>query len=194
MLLRARGREATYDREMKLVCMASFTVLAACGIADFDISQPIPAQTIPGSPLPGPLAQLFPIPLNVDISQQIAAMDTGPIDSVTLKSLTLTITSTGQDWSFVTEIDVYASSTKSGTTLPKVEIAHVTSPGNVTTLVFTVDGSVNIKPYIDEGSEVDGESMGETPQQDVSYDGEGRVHRASGVNATGQMLALQRCP
>lgn len=157
-------------RPLYLVMLAA---LAGCGIADFDVTQPIPEQTIAGSPLPGPLATLFPIPLNLDISQQIKAMDTGPIGGVHLSSLELSLTSSGGDWSFVDEIDVFVSSTKSGTTLPKVEIAHVTSPGAVRTLHFKVDGGVDLKPYIDEGSEVDGQSSGHAPMQDTSYDGQG---------------------
>jgi hypothetical protein len=148
-------------------------VLAGCGIADFDVTQNIPQQTIQGSPLPGPLAVLFPIPLNVDISQQIKQMDTGPISGVSLKSLTLTIKTAGADWSFVSEIDVYVSSTMSGTALPKVKIAHVTSPGAVQTLKFVIEPGVNLKPYVDEGSQVDGESMGNAPSQNVDYDGQG---------------------
>jgi hypothetical protein len=146
--------------------------LAACGITDFDVSQPVPSQTVPGSPLPGPLAAVFPIPLSLDLSQQIKSMDTGPISSVTLSSLGLTITSAG-DWSFVSEIDVYVSSTKSGSTLPRVEIAHVTSPGPTTSLSFDVDSSVDLNPYINEGSEVDGEGSGQAPAMDVTYDGQG---------------------
>jgi hypothetical protein len=146
--------------------------LAGCGIADFDISQPIPAQMIPGSPLPGPLAGLFPIPVNLDLQQAIQAMDTGPIGSVTLKSLTLTITSSSGDWSFVSTISVTVASTKSGSTLPQVEIAHVSSPGSVTTLKFVIDPNVNLDPYINEGSEVSGQSSGQAPPNEVDYDGE----------------------
>jgi hypothetical protein len=156
---------------MRIAILA--VALAGCGVTDFDITQPIPQQTIPGSPLPGPLAVLFPIPLNLDISQQIKQMDTGPIGSVTLKSLALTITSSGGDWSFVDEVDVFVSSTKTGSSLPKVKIAHVTSPGKVTTMSFTVDGKTDLKPYVDEGSEVDGQGMGSAPMTDVSYDGKG---------------------
>jgi len=147
--------------------------LAACGITDFDLTQPVPSQSVPGSPLPGPLASVFPIPLDLDISQQIKSMDTGPISSVTLKSLTLMTTSSGSDWSFVTEIDVYVSSTKSGSTLPRIEIAHVTSPGPTTQLSFDVDASVDLDPYINEGSEVDGQGSGQAPPMDVTYDGDG---------------------
>src|SRR5262249_33917560 len=91
-----------------------------CGIAAFDVEQPVQPQPIPGSGLPGPLAAIFPLPLNLDLESKIKAKDTGPIQGVTLSSLSLHITSSGSDWGFVTHIDVSVSSTKSGTTLPKV--------------------------------------------------------------------------
>jgi hypothetical protein len=156
-----------------VLCVA----LAGCGVTDFDIDQPVVEQMVQGSPIPGPLQVLFPLPLNIDISAQIKAMHTGPIDSVTLKALTLSITKTDEpsgdsdDWSFLTSVDVFVSSTKSGTTLPKVKIAHVASPGPVRDCKFALDGSVNLKPYIDEGSQVEGMSSGNAPPDDVSYDG-----------------------
>lgn len=159
-------------------------LLGGCGIADFDVDQPVPEQTIAGSSLPGPLAALFPLPLNLDISQQIKAHDTGPIDRVAMSSLELTITDTARpsgdtdDWSFVDSVDVFIESTKTGTTLPKVKIASVSHPGAVQTMSFTVDGSINLKPYIDEGTKVDTMGMGTAPPDDVSYDGKSvfRVH------------------
>jgi hypothetical protein len=148
-------------------------VAAGCGVADFDVDQPVPAQTIQGSGLPAPLAAIFPLPLNLDISSKIKARDTGPIDGVTLSSLTLNITSSGDGgWSFVTSIDVFVASTKSGSTLPRAKIASVASPGAVRTLSFHVEG-VNLKPYIDEGSQVDSAGMGTQPTQDVMFDGKG---------------------
>lgn len=146
---------------------------AGCGIADFDVEQPVPAQMIQGSGLPAPLAAIFPLPLNLDISSKIKARDTGPIDSVTLSSLTLDITSSSGDWSFVTSIDVFVSSSKSGSSLPRAKIASVTSPGAVRTLSFHVEGGVNLKPYIDEGSQVDSAGTGSQPTQDVTFDGKG---------------------
>ena len=156
---------------MRWLCVIVF---AGCGVADFNVDQSVPEQRIAGSPLPGPLGALFAVPLNVDISAQIEAMHTGPIDSVTLASLALQITSTAQptgDWSFVDQIDVFVSSTKSGSTLAKTKIAHVTSPGMVTTIHFAIEPGVNLKPYIDEGSQVDGQSSGRAPPHDVTYDG-----------------------
>jgi len=153
-----------------LTCLA---MMAGCGIADFDVEQPVPAQTIQGSGIPAPLAAIFPLPLTLDLESKIKAKDTGPIDSVTLSSLTLHITSSGRDWSFVNTIDVSVESTKAGTALPKVKIASVSSPGAVQTLTFNVEHGVNLKPYIDEGSKVDSSGTGTQPTQDVSFDGKG---------------------
>jgi hypothetical protein len=134
-------------------------------------------QRVTGSALPGPLAGLFPLPLSLDISQAIKEMETGPIDSVTLRSLKLTITATAQtggdtdDWSFVESVHVFVESSKAGSALPRLEIASVTSPGAVTTMTFDVDESVNLNPYVNEGSVVEGESAGTVPQDDVTFDG-----------------------
>jgi hypothetical protein len=155
------------------VAVAAAAGLAGCGIADFDVEQPVQPQTIQGSGLPAPLAAIFPLPLNLDLESKIKAKDTGPIDGVTLSSLTLHITSSGGDWSFVTSIDVSVSSTKSGSQLPKVKIASITSPGAVQTMDFHVESGVNLKPYIDEGSQVDSSASGTQPTHDVSFDGSG---------------------
>lgn len=152
------------------MCVIAGSV-TACGIADFDVSQAVPSQTIPGSSVPAPLAGIFPLPLNLDLDSKIKSHDTGPIDSVTLSSLTLQITSTGGDWSFVSKIDVFVESAKAGSTLPKTKIASVASPGAVRSLAFDVDGSVNLKPYIEEGSQVDSSGTGTQPTQDVTFNG-----------------------
>jgi hypothetical protein len=150
-------------------CLAMTTT--GCGIADFDVEQPVPAQTIQGSGLPAPLAAIFPLPLSLDLSSKIKAKDTGPIDGVTLSSLTLDITSPGGDWSFVTSVDVFVASTRQGSTLPRAKLASVGSPGAVRTLSFHVEGGVNLKPYIDEGSQVDSSAVGTQPTQSVTFDG-----------------------
>ena len=151
------------------------TVLAAsgCSIIDFNVSQPIPTQSVPGSNVPAPLATLFPLPLSLDLSSKIKAMNTGPIDSITLSSLELTITMPADhsvDWTFVDHVDVFVQSTKSGTGLPKAKIATVSMPTGQK-MKFTVDGSVNLKQYVDEGSQVDSSGTGCAPASDMSYDG-----------------------
>jgi hypothetical protein len=165
-----------YDRGVRILALIA---LAGCGVADFDIEQPIIEQRVNGSPLPGPLAVLFPLPLDINISQKIKEMETGPIDRVTLSSLTLTITATAMtpagdtdNWEFVDDIRVYVKSSKSGSTLQRTEIASVTAAGAVTTLTFKVK-DVNLQPYVEEGSIVEGESSGRLPPDDVTYNGEG---------------------
>ncbi|HEY5926286.1 MAG TPA: hypothetical protein VIV11_31590, partial [Kofleriaceae bacterium] len=114
--------------------IAALFALAGCGVTDFDITQPVLEQRVQGSPLPGPLAALFPLPLDIDISQKIKEMETGPIDSVTLSKLTLTITATAMpsgdtdNWSFVDDIHVFVRSSMNGSSLPRVEIASVSAP------------------------------------------------------------------
>ncbi len=152
-------------------------ILTSCSIADFDIDQRVPDQRVPGSSIPGPLAALFPVPISLDLESKIKAMNTGPIDGVTLKSLTLTITATDRpsgdvdDWAFVEQVDVFVESTKSGSTLPRVKIANISMPGAVQTMTFDVDSGVNLKPYVDEGSQVNSTGSGTAPSDDVSYDG-----------------------
>ncbi len=150
---------------------------AGCGIADFDITQPVPEQRVAGSGIPGPIASLFPIPLNLDLSAEIQKQSTGPIGSVTLSSLSLAITATDQpqgdtdDWSFVDEVHVFVKSSAQSSSLPRVEIASVVAPGAVTTMTFHVEGDVDLKPYVDEGSVVESTASGTAPADDVSYDG-----------------------
>jgi hypothetical protein len=150
---------------------------AGCGIADFDLDQPIPEQHVQGSGIPGPLAALFPIPIQLDLSARIKEQTTGPIDSVTLSSLTLSISATDRpsgdtdDWGFVDEIRVFVKSSKSGSSLPRTEIAHIVAPGAVQKLVFEIEDDVDLKPYVEEGSVVESEGKGTIPSDDVSYDG-----------------------
>lgn len=152
-------------------------VSTGCGIADFDLEQPVPEQQVQGSGIPAPLAALFPIPLQLDLAARIKEQTTGPIDSVTLSSLTLSITATNRpdgdtdDWGFVDEIRVFVKSSKSGSSLPRVEIAHVVAPGAVQELEFEVEGGVDLDPYVNEGSVVESEGRGTIPSDDVSYDG-----------------------
>ncbi|TMQ07376.1 MAG: hypothetical protein E6J90_43515 [Deltaproteobacteria bacterium] len=141
----------------RVVCAC--LALAGCGITDFDVEQPVQEQTIQGSGIPAPLAAIFPLPLSLDLDAKIKAKDTGPIDSVSLSSLSLHITSSASDWSFVTSVDVSVSSTRSGTSLPKVKIASVSSPGAVQTMNFHGDAA--------------------DAQRDVRR--QGGVHRASAV-------------
>jgi len=160
---------------MSSIKFAMLVTLAAsgCGLVDFDVDQAIPAQMIPGSTVPTPISTLFPVPLSLDLSSKIKQQNTGAINSVTLSSLELTITAPANgsvDWSFVDQVDLFVESTKTGTTLAKVKLASATKPtGQV--LNFTVEGGVNLKPYVDEGAQVDSSGTGHAPSATVTYDG-----------------------
>lgn len=173
----ASVQPAAYAVVVRIVVVCC--VLAGCGIGDFDLTQPVPEQRVAGSGIPAPIAALFPIPLNLDLSAEIKQQTTGPIDSVTLASLTLTITATDRptgdvdDWAFVDEIHVFVRSSVQGSSLPRVEIASASSPGAVTTMTFVVESDVDLKPYVDEGSIVESNARGTAPIDDVSYDGKG---------------------
>ena len=149
-----------------------------CGLTDFDISQPIPDQSVTGSPIPAPIQGLFPIPLSLDLSAKIKKQTTGTIDSVTLSSLSLNITATEQqgddvdNFLFIDEIHVFVKSELADSQLPRVEIASELAPGEVQNFNFTVNGGVDLLPYINEGSIVESEASGTAPPDNVSYDGQ----------------------
>jgi hypothetical protein len=159
--------------------VVAIVCLAGCSVTDFDVDQPLPEQRVQGSPIPGPLQVLFPLPLDLDLTAKIKEHETGPIDSVTLSSLELTITPTAQptgdtdDWSFVESIHVFVKSARSDSSLPRVEIADVASPGAVTTMMFHCNGKINLDPYVNEGSVIETEGKGALPADDVSYNGMG---------------------
>jgi hypothetical protein len=171
-----RGVRVAYRVSVRAL-LCSWVVIAGCGITDFTITQPVPEQRVDGSGIPDlPISGLFEIPLDLDLQAQIEKQATGPIDSITLASLTLSITPADQpsgDWSFVDEIHVFVRSSQDGSALPRVEIASVVAPGPVVRMEFEVDESIDLKPYVDEGSLVESEAQGTVPADDVTYDGEG---------------------
>jgi len=158
-------------RHVRLVLAAVVSASAGCGVLDFDVEQDVSPQTISGSGVPAPLAAIFPLPLTIDIGSKIEAKHVGPIDGVTLSSLTLQITSSGGDWAFVSHIEVSVESAKAGSTLPHVKIASVSSLGAVRILTFDTESGVNLKPYIDEGTKVVSRCSGTLPTTDVTFDG-----------------------
>lgn len=155
----------------------SLAMLAGCGVADFDIEQDVPEQRILGNSLPQPIGGLLSIPLDIDITAEIEAMDTGPVDSISLSELRLEITDTERPagdtdtWEFVTSIQVFVRSTKPDSNLSRLEIATKEFPGAVERFNFTVDESIDLKPYIEEGAVVESVGRGNVPSDDVWYVG-----------------------
>lgn len=161
----------------KCIGLGFAVLLAGCGVTNFNVEQDIEEQTIPGSALPDVLGQFFEFPLELDIRAEIEAMETGPINAVYLKALTLTITDTAvpggdsDDWDFVRTIDVFIASTADGSALPMVKVATVANPGAVQVMRFVAVGGVNLLPYVNEGSEMTAEADADAPPDDVTYVG-----------------------
>jgi hypothetical protein len=144
-------------------------------ILDFNMTQTIPSQTVPGSPLGSLLpAGILSFPFTVNLASQEQANGTGPASSVTLTSLTLTITApTGQTWDFLSSITVSVSSSQSGSSLPTIEIAKLSSvPQGQTTISIPPDPGVNLIAYINEGAQVTSSASGQEPQQNATFDGQ----------------------
>ena len=162
---------------MRALLLAScLSLTAACGITDFHVDQRVPEQRIDGSPVPAALQLLFPVPLDVTISAKIKEQEPGPIDGVYLSSLHLDITTTDEpagdqdDWAFLTRVDLYITSTREGSTLPRIKVASASAPGPVRRLDFTPEGA-NLVRYVDEGARLTAEATGTAPADDVSFDG-----------------------
>ena len=143
-----------------------------CGLASFDVSQNIPEQTVPGSPLGALLpASLFAIPMNIDIQSETAGRKTGPTSSATLKSVSLTITSpSGATFDFVDSIAIRVSST-GNTSLPEVEIARLEPVPGTGTIVIPPTGGVDLLPYVEAGATITATASGHMPASNTTYVG-----------------------
>jgi hypothetical protein len=154
---------------------SSLFALSACSdVLAFDIDEPLAEQRITGSPLPNVLDDLFPAPISIDLRQELAARETGPIDSIRLKSLELAITATGEradsspdDWSFLERCELFVEATG----LSRVSVAIAARPGPTRTLVFQPVEGVNLQPYVDLGAQMSARTQGTVPRDDVTFDG-----------------------
>jgi hypothetical protein len=162
----------------RALLLTAVLVMSGCGALGFDVSQTIPQQTVPGSPLGGLLPSFLPspFPINIDVKQQEAMHGTGPATSANLKSLTfqaLPHDKPSGNFNFVDSIQVFVAAPN----LPMVQIAQTPSTfkGNgtvqVTTLSLDVVPNVNLLPYINAGATISAQATGRQPAQDFSYDG-----------------------
>ncbi len=157
----------------------AFTVAAAgCGALSFDVSQSVPEQQVPGSPLGGLLPSFLPqpFPINIDVQQETAKRSTGPARSANLKQVEFQITphaSPSGNFDFVDEIHIYvAPSSSSGSSLPMVEIANLKPvPKGQTTIDLAIVPGVDLLPYINAGASISATASGHQPAQTVTYDG-----------------------
>lgn len=159
--------------------LISATVAAAgCGAISFDVSQGVPEQQVPGSPLGGLLPSFLPqpFPVTINVQQETEKRSTGPARSANLKQVELQITphaSPSGSFDFVDEIHIYvAPSSSSSSSLPMVEIANLKPvPKGQTTIDLAIVPGVDLLPYINAGASISASASGHSPPQTVTYDG-----------------------
>jgi len=159
--------------------LISVTVAAAgCGAISFDVSQGVPEQQVPGSPLGGLLPSFLPqpFPVTIDVQQETQKRSTGPASSANLKQVEFQITphaSPSGNFDFVDEIHIYvAPSSSSSSSLPMVEIANLKPvPKAQTTIDLAIVPGVDLLPYINAGASISASASGHAPPQTVTYDG-----------------------
>ena len=165
----------TQSRRLVLVALALAAggAQSGCSLVGFEITQPIPAQTVPGNPLGSLLpASLFQIPIDVDVGAATQAMGTGPASSVTLKAFTLTVMSpAGGTFEFMDSISINISS-PNDSRLPTMKIADLPVVPAETTISIPPTGDVNLLPYINAGAEITATASGHVPPQDVTFTGQ----------------------
>jgi hypothetical protein len=151
---------------------------AGCGLISFDVSQSVPEEQVPGSPLGGLLPSFLPqpFPITIDVQQETAKRSTGPARSANLKSVSFAITphdAPSGNFDFVDEIHIFvAPSSSSGSSLPMAEIANLAPvPTGQTTIELTIVPSIDLLPYINAGASISATASGHSPPQTVTYDG-----------------------
>ncbi|HEX8950988.1 MAG TPA: hypothetical protein VF945_04035, partial [Polyangia bacterium] len=68
---------------IKAVAIAFTVAAAGCGAISFDVSQAVPEQQVPGSPLGGLLPSFLPqpFPVTINVQQETQKRSTGPARS-----------------------------------------------------------------------------------------------------------------
>jgi hypothetical protein len=155
-------------RFVALAAAASW-LLAGCGKIAFDVEEKVPEQEVAGSPLGGLLSLAnFAFPLNVNIESQTRAQGTGPAHSASLKSLELSITTpAGETFEFLDTLTIEISAPG----LDKKAIAHLDPVPAQARVSLTVDGAVDLLPYINKGATLTATATGHAPRQTLKFDG-----------------------
>ena len=168
---------------LALAIIASLSLLAcgSAGIGSFDVTEESSEAVITGgggSPLGDllPLNNLFPpMTLMISLEEELEEQNAEGAKAIFLQDLEMVITDTEQpegdtdNFDFVDEVNVFVESTKSGTTLEKKQIATLENvPEGQTSVSFTTENDVNLKPYVEEGMKLTTAGSGEVPEDDTS--------------------------
>ncbi len=178
---------------LKALSLTGVTMLCGCGLISFPVTTDPETSTVDGqalcpdvdivSVLPDALAQ--PVKdlvallvqgafdsLGSEITSEIEARDTGPVSKITMKSVTLeqdptpagaTVTNS---MGFMSALTVHLEAVGE---FPAIEVAWADDiPEDATIIEMTVDDSIDINPYIEQGAEVRvTPSLRTCPREDV---------------------------
>jgi hypothetical protein len=162
----------------KVLALLVAVVAVGCGTISFDVSQSVPEEQVPGSPLGGLLPGFLPqpFPISIDVQQETAKRSTGPARSANLKKVEFQITPHAAprgNFDFADEIHIFvAPASGSGSSLPMVEIATLNPvPKGKTTIELTIVPGVDLLPYINAGATISATASGHQPAETITYDG-----------------------
>lgn len=154
--------------EMKKLALPLMLAIG-CGLVSFDVEQPIPEQTVQGSPLGTLLpAGLFSFPLDIDLEASTKAQGTGPAQSAELKAISLAITApAGETFDFLDTLTIKVSASGQ----PEREVARLGNVPPQANISLEVVPGVDLLPYIKAGSTLKAEASGSMPRQTVRFNG-----------------------
>jgi hypothetical protein len=161
--------------------LASVACLAVhCGPIGFDIAKDIPEQTVQGNAaanLAGqqlPAGTLMPMAISVDIAAESRARNV-PIARLLVKSFALNITSTAMppgdadDFAFIRTATIVIECTGGSCAGQTQQVGTAVGVAGSSTMAFTINPGVNIKPFIENGSRITLQADAIPPPDDTSF-------------------------
>lgn len=164
-------------RMTKMLALALAVAATGCGSISFDVSQAVPEQQVPGSPIGGLLPSFLPqpFPVTINVQQETQKRSTGPASSANLKQVEFQITPHDMpqgNFDFVDEIHIFVAPSSSGSSLPMVEIANLNPvPKGQTKIDLTIVPKIDLLPYINAGASISATASGHQPAETITYDG-----------------------
>ena len=145
------------------------TTLAGCGLVEFDVDQPIPEQTVQGSPIPNVLPLgLFQIPLDIDLEAATKARGTGPASAAFLKSVSLEVRSPESgNFEFLDQVTISVAAEG----LPTRELAKLDPVPTQRRIELGILGEIDLLPYIKKGAKLSATAAGHLPPTTTKFDG-----------------------
>lgn len=143
---------------------------AGCGLGSFDVTESVPAQTVPGSSA-GAAAQPAAFETSMSLSGSDLPRGSSLVDSVTLSSVSFNVTQPkGGTFDFVRSVSLSISSPTNPSLAEKQIAGGQPTPGS-DTLTLSPTGSVDLLPYVKAGAVVHAVGTGSAPTDTTTFDG-----------------------